>query len=307
MYRYDLTDAQWERIAPFFPDRFHRGRAGHPWKDHRPLVNGILWHLHTGAPWPDTPERYGPWQTVYDRFNRWRADGAWARILDALLLRLDENGLIERDLWCIDATVIRATRPPPGRKKNPDPRPALGGPASMQRTEPEGHALGRSQGGFGTKTHLICDSRGNILAVWVTEGQRHETQGFEEVNRRARRLRRAGRPTWPEREAGDKAYSFARVRGWLRRRHIEPVIPTRKDQARQEDFDKASYRRRNIIERAIGWFKWCRALATRFDKLAVNYVALMDRRRYQFSFGSIQKPLVSDCQKRPSPQPIRGM
>ena len=70
MYRYDLTDAQWERIAPFFPDRFHRGRAGHPWKDHRPLVNGILWHLHTGAPWPDTPERYGPWQTVYDRFNR---------------------------------------------------------------------------------------------------------------------------------------------------------------------------------------------------------------------------------------------
>ena len=56
-------------------------------------------------------------------------------------------------------------------------------------------ALGRSQGGFGTKTHLICDSNGVILAVWVTEGQRHETQGFEEVNRRARRPRRpAGRP-----------------------------------------------------------------------------------------------------------------
>ena len=88
MYRYDLTDAQWERIAPFFPDRFHRGKAGHPWKDHRPLVNGILWHLHTGAPWPDTPERYGPWQTVYDRFNRWRQDGTWAKILDALLLQL---------------------------------------------------------------------------------------------------------------------------------------------------------------------------------------------------------------------------
>ncbi len=151
----------------------------------------------------------------------------------------------------------------------------------MQRTEPEGH-VGRSQGGFGTKTHLICDSRGNILAVWVTEGQRHETQGFEEVNRRARRPRRAGRPTWPEREAGDKAYSFARVRGWLRRRHIEPVIPTRKDQPRQEDFDKASYRRRNIIERAIGWFKWCRALATRFDKLAVNYVALWIVANIQF-------------------------
>ena len=64
------------------------------------------------------------------------------------------------------------------------------------------------------------------------------------------------------------------MRAWLRRRHIKPVIPTREDQPRQEDFDKARYRQRNIIERAIGWFKWCRALATRFDKLAVHYVAL---------------------------------
>jgi transposase len=50
MYRYDLTDAQWEKVQSFFPDRHHHGQAGHPWKDHRPLVNGILWHLHTGAP-----------------------------------------------------------------------------------------------------------------------------------------------------------------------------------------------------------------------------------------------------------------
>src|SRR5437763_5206403 len=107
-YRYDLTDAQWQRIADFFPDRYHHGRRGHPWKEHRRLVNGILWHLHTGAPWPDTPERYGAWQTVYDRFNRWRKDGTWAKILDALLLRLDCKGCIRRDLWCVDATVNRA-------------------------------------------------------------------------------------------------------------------------------------------------------------------------------------------------------
>jgi transposase len=105
-YRFDLTDQQWERIHSFFPDGFHHGQAGHPWKDHRPLVNGILWPLHTGAPWLDTPRR--SWQTVYDRFNRWRKDGAWAKILDALLLQLDEKGLIASDLWCIEATVIRA-------------------------------------------------------------------------------------------------------------------------------------------------------------------------------------------------------
>jgi transposase len=140
--------------------------------------------------------------------------------------------------------------------------------------EPEGHALGRSQGGFGTKTHLACDSGGILLAVWVTAGQRHELKGFEQVMQRARRPRQAGQKRWPERAACDKGYSFAWVRAWLVRHHIKPVIPTRKDQPRQEDFDKATYRRRNIIERVVGWFKWCRALATRYDKLAVNYVAL---------------------------------
>ena len=116
-YRFDLTDEQWERIQSFFPDRFHHGQAGHPWKDHRPLVNGILWHLHTGAPWEDTPERYGPWQTVYDRFNRWRQDGTWAKVLDTLLLRLDRRGVIRRDLWCVDATINRAGAAAAGAKK----------------------------------------------------------------------------------------------------------------------------------------------------------------------------------------------
>ncbi len=117
MHRYELTDAQWEIIAPFFPDRFHYGGAGKPWKEHRTLVNGILWRLHTGAPWPDIPPRYGSWKTVYDRFRRWRLDGTWARILDALLLRLDQAGLIDRDLWMVDASIVRATRAAGGAKK----------------------------------------------------------------------------------------------------------------------------------------------------------------------------------------------
>jgi hypothetical protein len=108
----------------------------------------------------------------------------------------------------------------------------------------------------------------------VTAGQRHEIRAFAAAISRARRPRRAGRPTWPRRVAGDKGYSYNLVRGWLRRHHIVPVIPTRKDQPRDEGFDKAAYRRRNIVERVVGWYKWCRALATRYDKLAVNYLAL---------------------------------
>ena len=107
-YRFDLTDAQWQKIQGFFPDRYHHGGRGHPWKDHRPLVNGILWHLHTGAPWPDTPERYGPWQTAYDRFRKWCRTGLWDKILRHLQARLMNGEEIDWELFCIDGSAIRA-------------------------------------------------------------------------------------------------------------------------------------------------------------------------------------------------------
>ena len=69
--RGELTDEAWGRIAPLLPEG---GRRGGRWKDHRTVVNGILWKLRTGAPWRDLPERYGPWQTCYDRFARLAVD-----------------------------------------------------------------------------------------------------------------------------------------------------------------------------------------------------------------------------------------
>jgi len=84
----------------------------------------------------------------------------------------------------------------------------------------------------------------------------------------------------PDRLAGDKGYSYHRVRSWLRQRRITPVIPTRDDlddpnQRRDPNFDKESYRRRNVIERCIGWLKECRRIVTRFEKLALNYTAMI--------------------------------
>lgn len=144
----------------------------------------------------------------------------------------------------------------------------------MQVQEPQDHALGRSQGGLGTKVHLVCDGHGILLAVWVTPGQRHESQAFVIVLLRAKRPRRAGRRCWPRRIGADKGYSYPDIRAWLRRHHLGEVIPTRKDQTRQESFDRAAYRRRSLIEQVVGWYKECRALGTRYEKLAVNYVAL---------------------------------
>lgn len=145
--------------------------------------------------------------------------------------------------------------------------------------EPEDHALGRSRGGFSSKLHLVADGRGLPLAAHVTAGQVHETKGFEAVMNRVRIRRPSGRArTRPECLAGDKGYSFANIRQWLRRRSIRSVIPRRVDQ-HQEDrrhrFDKKLYRRRCSVEQCIGWLKECRRLATRFEKLAVNFLAMI--------------------------------
>jgi transposase len=117
MRRYELSEQQWRRIALLLPHRTHHGRAGHPFHDSRPIVNGILWVLHTGAPRRDLPDRYSPWETVFASFNRWREDGTWVRIATALLDELDDRGQIDHDLWCIDGSAIRASRAAAGAKK----------------------------------------------------------------------------------------------------------------------------------------------------------------------------------------------
>jgi transposase len=140
--------------------------------------------------------------------------------------------------------------------------------------EPGDHALGRSRGGFGTKIHLVTDGNGLPLAAEISAGQRHEIVYAEPVLEAVRIRRRDGRVrTRPKAMAGDKGYRYARFRRYLRRRKIKGVIPTRKDQRRRPGLDKEKYRQRNVVERCIGWLKESRALATRFDKLAVNYLA----------------------------------
>ena len=272
MHRYELSDPQWDRIAPLFPT--HPGEPGRPSHDQRALVDGILWILHTGAPWRDLPERYGPWKTVFHRFNAWRKDGTWVRQVTSLLDELDDKGLIDHDLWCVDGSVIRASRAAAGAKKQASSPRKLGGRKQTQLREPLDHALGRSRGGFGTKIHLVCESHGFIVAIHVTAGQRHESKFFEPTMARRLFHRRRGQRGWPLRLAGDRGYSYPRIRRWCKRRRVEAVIPTRKDQPREEQFDKETYKRRNIVERVVGWYKEYRSLGTRYEKLAVNYVAM---------------------------------
>ena len=169
----------------------------------------------------------------------------------------------------------------------PAPVVAAGGknpPAAGDRLEPADHALGRSRGGFGTKVHLVTDGRGLPLAFHLTGGQRQECEGLVPVLEAVRIRLPRGRPRQrPAALAGDRAYSFPVLRRWLRARHVRAVIPERRDQqdrrghrpGRRPQFDRIAYRERNVIERAVGWLKERRRIATRYEKLAVQYLAML--------------------------------
>ncbi|MFF5158614.1 transposase [Streptomyces sp. NPDC000348] len=86
MARHELTDAQWQGIESFLPAN---GRPGVQWADHRGAIDGVLFRARTGVPWPDPPERHGPWQTVYERRRRRPADGARRRIRSELQIEAD--------------------------------------------------------------------------------------------------------------------------------------------------------------------------------------------------------------------------
>ena len=113
--RGELTDAAWERIVALLPGN---GRRGGQWRDHRAVMNGILWRGRTGAPWRDLPERYGPWRTVYDRFVRWRRDGTWDRLLAEAQTKSDAVGEVVWEV-SVDSTSVRAHQHAAGARKRP--------------------------------------------------------------------------------------------------------------------------------------------------------------------------------------------
>ncbi len=112
--RYELEDWEWEAIQPCLPKKRTTGR---PPRDPRQILNGVFWILRSGAPWRDVPERYGPWRTVYHRFRAWERDGVIECMIKRLQLRLNREGYIDLDLWCIDGTSIRAARAAAGASK----------------------------------------------------------------------------------------------------------------------------------------------------------------------------------------------
>ena len=115
MRRHEVTDEQWALIEDMFP-RNGQG-PGRPWNDHRKTVNAMFWILSTGAPWRDLPTRFGPWQSAYERFNPFRKNGLFDRMVARLQMELDLNGEIDWELFCVDGSSVRAHRAAAGAKK----------------------------------------------------------------------------------------------------------------------------------------------------------------------------------------------
>ena len=107
MGRYDLGEAEWRLIEPLLPDK-PRGVAR---VDDRRVINGIFYVLRTGSPWRDLPERYGPYTTVYNRYNRWAKAGVWLRMFEALAARSPQS------MHLIDSSIIRAHQHAAGAKR----------------------------------------------------------------------------------------------------------------------------------------------------------------------------------------------
>ncbi|MGI5380571.1 IS5 family transposase [Streptomyces sp. CA-251387] len=271
MRRHELTDREWELLAPLIP----RAVTGRPRVEDRKIVNGMVYKIRTGISWRDLPARYGPWKTVYTRFRRYALDGVFTRALQQIQAQADAVGDID---WLvqIDSTVVRAHQhaATTGRK---------GGSSA---DEPDDHALGRSRGGLTTKIHLACDGKGRPLAILLTPGQRHDSICAHPLLERIRVPRIGlGRPRCkPDQVVADKAYSSRGFRAYLRKRGIAHVIPEKIDQRRHRHnrgrrsgrppgFDRETYRRRNMIERCFNRLKGIRGIATRYEKTATSYEA----------------------------------
>ncbi|WP_354181389.1 IS5 family transposase [Bradyrhizobium sp. LA6.1] len=238
MVRYELTDFEWAAIRSFLPNK----PRDIPRVDDRRVLNGIFWVLRSGAPWRDLPAYYGPRTTCYNRFVRWRQACVWDRIMDALAAGHDAA------VQMIDTSVVRVRQH---------------GACIADNNHQD---IGRSRGGLTSKIHAVVDTNGLPVHLALTPGEAHD-------NRLCSVLLSALLPQTML--LADRGYDANWIRELARQQGAWANIPPKRNRKDPICFSPYLYRARNLIERFFNKIKQCRRVATRYDKLAANYLAFV--------------------------------
>ena len=206
-------------------------------------MRALIFMLRAGCPWRDLPCAAANWRTVYGYFARWRTMGLWERILQPLT-----RGAKGR-LYFIDATYIRV------HQSGANPR---GGQAPQ--------ALGVSRGGLTTKIHALVDGRGRALKLLLSAGNVADITMAPALGAE---LRAAQCGTL----AADKGYDSDAFRVLLYEKGISPCLALNRTRKEKRSFHKGYYRKRHRVENFFGRLKRHRRVSTRYDKLAVSFLA----------------------------------
>jgi transposase len=236
--RYELTDFEWAAIRSFLPNK-PRGISR---VEDRRVLNGIFWVLRSGAPWRDLPETYGPRTTCYDRFVRWRQAGIRDRIMNTLAAGHDAA------VQMIDTSVVRVHRH---------------GACIADNNHQD---VGRSRGGPTSKIHALVDANGLPVQLGLTPGEAHDNRLCPEplAGLQPRSMLLA-----------DRGYDADWSRALVKQQGAWANIPPQRNRKEPICFSPYRYRARNLVERFFNKIKQCRRIATRYDKLAANYLAFV--------------------------------
>ena len=236
--RYELTDNEWSAIKPMLPNK----PRGVPRVNDRRVLNGIFWVLRSGAPWRDLPDNFGPYTTCYNRFVRWRRAGVWAKLMIALAAAHDAA------VQMIDTSIVRVHQ--------------HGACITRNRRQ----SMGRSRGGLTSKIHALVDTNGLPVRLALTAGEAHD-------NRLAGKL--LSRLKSKTMLLADRGYDADWIRSLAAEKGAWANIPPRCNRTEPICFSPYLCRARNLVERFFNKIKHCRRVATRYDKLAANYLAFV--------------------------------
>ncbi|MCK9407823.1 MAG: IS5 family transposase [Bacteroidetes bacterium] len=220
---------------------------GRPRVPDRPVMNGILWVLRTGARWCDMPERFPPYQACHRRFQEWVKAGVFRHILETLAHDLEKRGKFKLAECFIDATFVVAKKGAP--------------------------EFGKTKRGKGAKLMAVADGAGLPIAIHATSASPHEVTLVEDT------LSRRITCATPQRIIGDLAYDSDPLDQRLARRRIELIAPhkiNRVKPATQDGRPLRCYRRRWKIERLFSWLQNFRRIATRNEFHLPNYLAFVE-------------------------------